>query len=402
MATIAESIDNLLDSALAVISRRTSDNFAVIVIGNALTDLRKKYPFFNYIQTKNTQYFEADQIITIDPKINKISENEIARALREFIEKITIAIGRDAGFFFIRELKDHMGWQWHAALKKIDVDLDMLQFSFTFDRIQKLAQQIDSAEIVKKLLKSALDILKQTISYRFAVPLLDRLIQDRIAQHKFLQYITIYDIRFTQGSDEVIVHNAINDVPIAQLAPVIEDILIETNKSLEEQGSFAFVIELNRLLGSEYRVKMEELGFSITIQQYGLQAIIDTVLSTALDILFTLKLHKNPNSLLNDIIKTVAERHGFLNNISIDISKKPGDKKFIIIPDDLHDVSGLEAGRALKLLLRELMHTLDSEDALELIKHLRTNLDSGFIAKLELMGLNLYMLQLRQEMQLSA
>ena len=96
-----------------------------------------------------------------------------------------------------------------------------------------------------------------------------QIIDDLAPRYKFLDYITINDIRFTQGTDEIFINKALNQVSILKLAEATETILIEINKSLEETGYFSFVNELNRSLGSEYRVRMEELNFTLNIQQFG-------------------------------------------------------------------------------------------------------------------------------------
>lgn len=397
MAEVIETVDHLITSVIAVVGRRTSDNFAVIVVGNAISHLQTKYEFLEYIKILNTQYVETDQFISIDQKINKIHKEELAKALRELVEMITTSIGRSAGFFFIRELKDHIGFQWDTALKKIDVDLDILQYGFTFDRIKRLAKSIDAVEIIVKLLKISIDISKHIIPHRNALPMVTQIIDDLVPRYKFLEYITINDIRFTQGTDEIFINKALNQVSILKLAEATETILIEINKSLEETGYFSFVNELNRSLGSEYRVRMEELNFTLNIQQFGLQVIIKKMLTSIIQTIQSLDLSKEPGLMVQTIINNVSRRYSFLNDITINELTTNTDEEGIIFTSDFRDASGLEVGRALKLIIQHIMKTFNGEDSLIFIKNLRSSLDQGFITKLEVMGLNLYMLQLRQE-----
>jgi hypothetical protein len=402
MADAKEIVDHLLNSAIAVISRRTSDNYAVIVVGNTIRNLQRKYNFLNYIEILNTQYIETEQFIAIDVKINKTPQKELAAALREFVEMITTSIGRNAGFFFIRELKDYMGFQWHIALRQIDVDLDLLQYGFTFDRIQRLAKSIDAAEIVKKLLKSTIDISKHILPYRHVISKINELIEELIPRFKFLENITVDDIRFTLGNEEIYVNKMINTVSIEKLSEATEIILIEINKTLEETGYFSFVNELNRMLGSEYRVKMEELNFSLKIQQFGLQILIKKMLVTTLNTIQTLELSTDPSTLVQKTINDVAERYPFLDYITITKPEQNTYQNSITFTSDIQDASGLAVGRALKLIIQHIMQTFPNDDALIFIKELRSSLDQEYITKLEVMGLNLYMLQLRQEIQVTA
>ena len=399
MSEVVESVEHLITSVIAVVARRTSDNFAIIILGNAIDHLQEKYNLLKYVRILDTQYIETEQFISIDPKLNDFEQEEIAKSLRELIEMVTTSIGRNAGFFFIREIKDHIGFECHTSLKKMDVDLDILQYGFTFDRIRKLAQSIDALEITKQLIQISIDISKQAIPYRQVIPMIAQIIDELTPQYKFLENISINDLRFTQGTDEVFINSSLNQVPIPELSTAVETILIEINKSLEETGFFSYVTELNRSLGSEYRVKMEELKYSINIQQFGLQVIIRNVLLAIIQTMEDLELPQNPREIIQSKIKEVSERYAFLKDITINDSENFIDEQSIIFTSDFNDASGLEVGRSLKLILQHLMKTFDAEESLYFIKKLRASLDQGFITKLEIMGLNLYMLQLRQEIR---
>ncbi len=401
MAEVIETVDHLLTSVIAVIARRTSDTYAVTILGNAINHLQEKYPFLQNIEILDTQYIETEQFISINESLNTINQENLSESLSELINMVTTSIGRHAGFFFIREIKDHIGFEWDTSLKKINVDLDILQYGFTFDRIQRLAQSIDAVLITKKLIQISIDISKHVIPYRQVIPMISRIIDNLIPEYNFLEYITINDIRFTQGTEEIFINKALNQVPISKLSEAIEILLKEVNISLEETGYFSFVNELNRFLGSEYRVKMEELHYTINIQQFGLQIIIKNVLLSVIHTIQTLDITKQPGLLIQSTINSVSERYAFLKDITINESALSKDDECILFTSDFNDASGLEVGRSLKLIIQHLMKTMQREDSLIFIKQLRSSLDQNFITKLEVMGLNLYMLQLRQEVGIS-
>jgi hypothetical protein len=401
MAEVIETVDHLLTSVIAVVARRTSDTFAVTILGNAINHLQEKYPFLQNIEILDTQYIETEQFISINESLKNIDQENLSESLSELINMVTTSMGRYAGFFFIREIKDHIGFECDTSLKKINVDLDILQYGFTFDRIKRLAQSIDAHEITKKLIQISIDISKHVIPYREAIPMIARIIDNKIPEYNFLEYITINDIRFTQGTEEIFINKALNQVPISKLSEAMEIILKEINISLEETGYFSFVNELNRSLGSEYRVKMEELQYTINIQQFGLQIIIKNVLLSVIHTIQSLDITKQPGLLIQSKINSVSERYAFLKDITINESALSKDDECILFTSDFNDASGLEVGRSLKLIIQHLMKTMPREDSLIFIKQLRSSLDQGFITKLEVMGLNLYMLQLRQEVRIS-
>ena len=95
-------LGRILRTTISVISRRTSDTYANVIIGNAIKDLAKKYNFLDYVKIQGTQYTEVFDIIDIDKEINNVDLKEIGKAANEFLEKITESMGKNAGYYFLR------------------------------------------------------------------------------------------------------------------------------------------------------------------------------------------------------------------------------------------------------------------------------------------------------------
>ena len=105
MADVIETVDHLLTSVIAVVARRTSDAFAVTILGNAINHLQEKYPFLQNIEILDTQYIETEQFILINENLKNINQEDLSGSLSELINMVTTSIGRHAGFFFIREIR---------------------------------------------------------------------------------------------------------------------------------------------------------------------------------------------------------------------------------------------------------------------------------------------------------
>ena len=90
-----EIIGRILRITIGVISRRTSEAYASVAIGNAVKNLRSKYVFLNFIEVKNTKFMQFNEFfdaIEIKPEINNANPIEVAKATSDFVRMISKAI----------------------------------------------------------------------------------------------------------------------------------------------------------------------------------------------------------------------------------------------------------------------------------------------------------------------
>ena len=92
----SDVINRLLQSIVKVISRRSSEDYALVMVGNTIKKLQDKYDFLNYIDIKATRYSEIENIVTIDSSINTVEPEEIGKAIQEIVGIIVTAMGKNA------------------------------------------------------------------------------------------------------------------------------------------------------------------------------------------------------------------------------------------------------------------------------------------------------------------
>ena len=132
----SDVMNRLLQSIVKVISRRSSEDYALVMVGNTIKKLQDKYDFLNYIDIKATRYSEIENIVTIDSSINTVEPEEIGKAIQEIVGIIVTAMGKNAGFFFIKEVKNKIGPNYGLIIRDMGVDFDFMQFSFEVDKKQ--------------------------------------------------------------------------------------------------------------------------------------------------------------------------------------------------------------------------------------------------------------------------
>jgi hypothetical protein len=123
-------IECILKSTISVINRRTSDAYANVIIDNSLKKLNKKYNFLNLVKIKKSEYQELFDNINIEPDINNVNKEKIGLAIRDLIQDIIHSLGKNAGYYFIREIKELLSFEYEKIIKEIGIDLDLMQFLF--------------------------------------------------------------------------------------------------------------------------------------------------------------------------------------------------------------------------------------------------------------------------------
>lgn len=138
-----------MKSIVDVIGGRSSEDYALVMIGNTIKKLQEKYDFLRFLQTKNTRYSEIENIVNIDSSINQIDSEDLGKAMQEIVGMVVTAMGKNAGFFFVKEIKNKIGPNYGIALRNMGVDLDFMQFSFEVDKKQTRTLTIENSDVFR-------------------------------------------------------------------------------------------------------------------------------------------------------------------------------------------------------------------------------------------------------------
>ena len=256
MPETSDVIRQSLKSIIDVIGRRSSEDYAIVMVGRAVKELQDKYDFLRFVEIKNTKYFEVAETIDIESSINHIEPDKVGKFFQEFIETISMAMGENAGFFFIKELKDTIGTEFETILNNMGVNLDFMQLRYVTDKNKTKLFTIDNSDLLKQVLKASIDVMEKETTHDIAISYLNKLIEESRNQYDFLKYVKIINVRFTTGAEEVHINPEINDLEPTLLGKAIEKFIVETNKSLEEKGSSSFDERFRVYLSSNYLSKI--------------------------------------------------------------------------------------------------------------------------------------------------
>ena len=91
--------------------------------------MENKFNFLKYVKLNKTEHSKDNhEVINILQELDKIDQKEIGRAIESIIRIASINMkDKDAGLYFITELKDKINDKYISELKNHGVDIDIIQ-----------------------------------------------------------------------------------------------------------------------------------------------------------------------------------------------------------------------------------------------------------------------------------
>jgi hypothetical protein len=399
MLDTAEITRQFIETIIEIIGRKTSEEYAAVTIRNLLKKIQPTYPFLREIAVKNTRSLELEGNVTVGDALNSIPPKQVGNALKELIIKIMNSLGKTAGYFFIRETREKIGIDYDITLlKTMDVDLTLMQSTYIVEKKTINVLEIQKSDVMRRILKILMDVVEKQTSKSFAITFLKQHVDMLREQHSFLGYISINDIRYTLGSEEIAIQPEINNVDPRDLGRAIKSILQDTDTTLMNLGRNSVIGDLKIHLTTEYLAKLREMGVTITSQGLGYNAIFTQVIKTIIDIISKTGTENYAIFTMNSLLRKIDSKYAFLKNVKVEPAATEGELYRIIIGDNLDTISETDARRAIQQLLEIIIDTLGEKISTEFIQQFTNSLEKKYLLKIEEMGVNFHMIKLHQEM----
>ncbi|PNX54018.1 MAG: hypothetical protein BV458_01505 [Thermoplasmata archaeon M9B2D] len=127
----SDLITKIFEALFTVIGRRTLDSFALKILKTTLEKLETKFDFLGFITIHDDFFSEEGIQATIDHAVDSIEPSLLGNALDALIRvvylELTETIGDDVGFYFITEVKEHLGDVYVDELQKYGIHLEKIQ-----------------------------------------------------------------------------------------------------------------------------------------------------------------------------------------------------------------------------------------------------------------------------------
>ena len=389
----------ILRSTINVIGRRTSESYANVFISKTLRILSEKYNFLEYIEIKGDQYSETIEHVVIDSDVNEVEIKEIGKATNDLMIAITKSMGKSAGYYFIREIKETLPFDYELAIKQIGVDLDFIQLQFVTETKEKFKFKIENYDILSYSFKALFNILEKEFDKDIAILTLTDLIVRLKSQYDVLNKIEINDIRSMQGVDLVSVNKEVNSIDSSKVGEAIQKCFQDINKYFNEKSKVSLVNELKEFLNADYLFKLEEMGVSLDILQLSQVLVFKNVLKALVDIINETTSQSYAVLLVNNVLRKFEDRYEYLEQVKIDGNQFSGGVDGIIVPNEINSIRSSELGRGIRKIMEDIIGSLGEEAGSEFVNKFKKRVGKAHLMRIEEIGVNLHLMELKQNLR---
>ncbi len=389
-------IGPMLRSVIDVVSRRTSGGYASVIVGNVIKQLQSKYPFLQHVQVKSMQFVESVDAISFSDEIKEMDTTQTVLVLKDLIHTITAVMGKQAGYFLIREIKERLPYEYEQIIKELGVDLEMMQLQYLAERRKSFQLDINNADILRYVFKSLFDVIDTSVGRNFAISTLTRLVEQYQSMYTLFEYVTINDIRNIQGVDVVSIRSAVEAFDQVELGEPLQVLIQDVNTEVKEKGEYAFVDKLKKQLTIEYVYILEQLGVDFHGTTVRHDLILKNVLMALIDVLHEATSQSYAVLFIDHLLKKVDERYGYMRYIKIDSSRYSDGIDAVSVPSTVESITPTELARAIQKLVEQVTMSLGDDASKDFIGRFKHRLGAAYLAKIEQMGVNLHMIQLKQ------
>ena len=391
-------VGRILLAIIDVISRRTSEGYAVVMAGREVDKIKERYEFFKHVEIKNIQYSESGDVIYIDQDINYVDQHDIGKAIKEFIENLIESMGKNAGFYFIKEVREDIPYTHEKIIRELGVNLGVMQLEYIVKKKEMFKFHIENSDILKYVFKALFDILDGDFGRNFAFSTLNELTKRLSTQYEILKYVKIHDIRYIQGVDTVSVDSDVNSADSKMVGLATQKVIQEIDKALKDKGGRMFLTRLKDRLTIEYISKLDEMGVDLSVMRLRQDIVIKHVMKALVDVLSEASTPSYAVLTVDTTLKKMDVKYDCLKYIKIDGTRYSDGIDAISISSDLDSVRPTELGRAVQQIIEMIFKTLGEEAGRDFINKFKERLGKTYLLRIEEMGVNLHMVQLRRDM----
>jgi len=394
-------LSSILKSTIGVISRRTTDAYATVAVGNAVRDLRLKYASFNFVEVKYAGLIQHKDFINpveIDPEINNAKIEEIANATNELIKTISNAIGKEAGYFFIREIKENLPHQYNAILRELGINLETLQIDYIINRRNSFKITIKNSDVLRYILKIMFEILEQEESRNYAYETIVELTTRLNTKYRILHYVQINNISIMKDSDLINIKNEVDAIDPLKVGYTIQKIVQEINRDLSQKGCFSFINKIKDRLNNDYIHKFEEMGVNFDVVSLNQVLVVKHVFNALIEVLSESSSTDYAKLIVASQINKYKKIFDFLKLIDITSEKSSENFDSIKVSLKIDSKSPSDIGRGVQRILQNIVTELGEVAGEHFIDRFKSCLGKAYVLRIEEMGVNLHIIDLRQNL----
>ena len=138
----SDVIRHILQTLMNISSRKTNPGHSLFVMDSVIDKLEKKYDFLKHVEIKDTRFTEAYDPVSVMTDINSVKSQEIGEAIHDIIMALNRDLGKDAGHFFIKEVRNNINDTYYHSIEEMGIDLSLMQLECEVNRMEKRLRTI--------------------------------------------------------------------------------------------------------------------------------------------------------------------------------------------------------------------------------------------------------------------
>lgn len=398
----SEIISYVLETLIRVIGRRSSENFALVTIDTVMKQLQSKYNSLQYIEIKSALYSEGIEAISINPNINKVETRDLVNAIAELLDVMTNALGKGAGYYFIKEIKDDLEPEIQSIFKEHGVDLTFKHFEYltTIKETEKARMlKTKNSESVKPVLKALLQLLNRQVPEADAIKKIITAIKKLEGDYKFLKYIEISDTPTLDGYYTIKTNPALDEVLSPKMGEALQKLIEDVGRSIDARTRRSFIEDYKIALGDGNRSKIKEMGVNLEhiekrLRQQGHELLCKKTLEVIIDLMSTKTSKSFAVASIDTVLEKLQNKHKVLRYITIDKTLYDNGIDAITIMPEINTVESHELGKTIEEILEKIREYLEDKTPL-FMEEFKNKMGQEYLSEIEKLGVNLHILELR-------
>jgi len=242
----------IFDALIKTIIKLSDSQNPYILIESILSSSYKQFDFLNEIQIIKDSNSKDYCEININSSLNYIPCYQIEKTIKHIIKQVFYLLNDDNKNNFIESLKHEISNEDYLKLKKIDVNLNKIQFS----------TNIKFDDIIKKVLTVLELLLSKKYSNENSFNIINNVVFDLQDKYEFLNNINLIDEGQKDNPNIFQINSDINLVTPYKFAKSIREIINMTSKNLQSDKSI-FINEFKKEIGDEYLFEIEKIGVNL-------------------------------------------------------------------------------------------------------------------------------------------
>jgi len=133
----SDLIKEVLTAMINISGRKTNKGHAAFVMDISLKKLSSKYDFLKNIEIIDTRFLENADPISVVSDVDSVPPDEIGKAIQEIITTVDETLGKEAGYFFIKEISRNIKDNYHSTMSEMGIDLSLMQLEREIKEMEK-------------------------------------------------------------------------------------------------------------------------------------------------------------------------------------------------------------------------------------------------------------------------